>query len=254
MFKSLRSLATGAVLAVTLVSAAHAEDSVAATNPSPAASPEASATKEAAPNPDSAKAVDMLFEAKHIVAMAGGTELHYKFERLPSNEKILGLGFTDDIKLKIEGDGAPGKKNVVVEMFTGDRAREPDRITDMDSNPMLLVYLDAAVGHFQLLAGGDRPYFKNKFRKSLAASSTLSPVKIAYKGQDVDGYRVSVTPFIDDPARAKMRGFEVAEFSIVLSDKIPGQFAQMISNYKNSEKDAPTLVEKTTLDGVGEVK
>ena len=207
-----------------------------------------------AANEQAAKAVEMLFETKHIATMSNGTELVYNYVRAPSDETILGVAYKDDIKLKIEGDGAPGKKNVVVDMFSGDRKREPNRITDMDSNPMLLVYLDAAVGHFQQLTGGDRPYFKNKFRKSLAEASTLLPVKIAYKGQDVDGYKVSVVPFIDDPARAKMRGFEIAEFSIVISDKIPGQFAKMTSNFINSQKDSPTLVETTTLDGVGDVK
>lgn len=203
---------------------------------------------------DSKKATDMLFEAKHIASVSAGTELVYKFERKPSDEKVLGPGYSDDIKVMVESDGAEGKKNVVVSMFTGDRAREPNRITDMDGNPMLVVYLDTALGHFQQLAGGDRSYLKNRFSKSIGDASSLSPVKISYKGQVVDGYRVTVTPFADDPARAKMRGFEGSVFTITISDKIPGQFAQMIANYSNTQKDSPTLVETTTLDGVGEVQ
>lgn len=230
MFKSLRSLAAGAVLAVTLTSAAHA-------------------TSE-----DLQKVQALLFDAKHIVNLANGTELTYKFERIPTNEKLLGLAFSDDYKLKIEGDGAAGKKNAVINIFSGDRARDPQRMADIDGNPMLLVYLDTAVGHFQQLVGGDRLYFQSKFRKCMKEDAKLEPVKIAYKGQDVEGFRVTVTPFTDDQTRAKMRGFETAVFSIVVSDKIPGQFAQMISNYTNTQKDAPTLVEKTTLDGVGDVK
>ena len=52
-------------------------------------------------------------------------------------------------------------------MYSGDRAREPQRITDMDGNPMLVVYLDSAVSHFQQLAGGDRAYLKGMFSKYL---------------------------------------------------------------------------------------
>ena len=230
MFKSLLTLATGAVLAATLATSARAAGE------------------------DAKKVTGMLFETKHIAAITPGTELVYKFERKPSDEKMMGPGFSDDIKLKIEADGAPGKKNVVVTIYSGERGREPTHITDLDVNPMLVVYLDSAVGHFQQMAGGDRSYLKGKFSNSLGNASTLSPVKITYKGQQIDGYRVSVTPYTDDPSRAKMRGFESSEFTIVLSDKIPGQFAQMIANYTNSQKDAPTLVEKTTLDGVGEVK
>jgi hypothetical protein len=230
MFKSLRSLAAGTVLAVSLATAANASSE------------------------DLQKVQALLFDAKHISNVAAGTELVYKFERLPSNENVLGLGYSDDYKLKVDGDGEAGKKNLSLNIFSGDRARDPSHFKDMEGNPMLLVFLDTAVGHFQQLAGGDRLYFQSKFRKSIKESAKLEPVKIAYKGQDVDGYRVSVSPFSDDPTRAKMRGFETTVFTIVVSDKIPGQFAQMISNYTNSQKDAPSLVEKTTLDGVGDVK
>jgi hypothetical protein len=199
-------------------------------------------------------AVDLLFETKHISAIAPGTELIYKFERKPSDEAVLGKGFSDDIKLKIESDAAGGKKNVVLQIYTGERARDPHRITEMDGNPMLVVYLDNAVAHFKDLAGGDRAYLKNTFSKDIGKSGKLDPVTITYKGEPVPGFRVTVTPFANDPARAKMRGFEGAQFSIYLSDKVPGFFAKMVSNFVNSEKGGPTLEEVTTLEGVGEVK
>ncbi len=231
MYKTLTCLAAAAGLSLAL--AAHA-----------------TAAADATP-----KATDLLFEGKHIASISPGTELLYKFVRKPSNEQVLGPGYTDDIKVKVESDGAPGKKNVLVEMFTGERAKDPNRITDMDGNPMLVVYLDTALGHFRLLAGGDPAYLKNKFSSSFTKpDAKVEPIKISYKGGDVDGYRVTVSPFASDPARSKMRGFETSTFSISLSDKIPGHFAQMIANYTNSQKDAPTLEERMTLDGVGDVK
>ncbi len=232
MFKTLISCATGASLALAL-----------ALN--------ATAAADTAP-----KATDLLFEGKHIAGIAPGTELRYKFIRKPSDEQILGPGFTDDITVKVESDAAvAGKKNVLIQMYTGDRAKDPNRIADMDGNPMLVVYLDTALGHFRLLAGGDPAYLKNKFSSSFAKEDVkVEPIKISYKGADVDGYRVTVSPFSNDPARAKMRGFELAEFSIALSDKIPGHFALMIANYMNSQKGGPTLDERMILDGVGAVK
>lgn len=200
------------------------------------------------------RAVDILFETKHITAAAPGTELVYKFERKPSNEAMLGPGYTDDIKIKVESDAAAGKKNVVVTMFSGERAREPNRITDMDGNPILVVYLDNSLGHFQQLTGGDRSYLKNKFSASFDKDAKVEPVKVTYKGAQVDGYRISVTPFAQDPSRAKMRGYETATFSIVITDKIPGHFAKMSAIFSNTQKDTATLEEFTTLDGVGDIK
>lgn len=203
---------------------------------------------------DTPKAVDLLFEGKHIAQLPAGTELVYKFERKPSDEKQLGEGFSDNIKMKIEGEGAPGKKNVVLEIYSGERAREPHHSTDLDGNPILLVYLDTALGHFRQLAGGDQAYLKNAFSQSFAKDANVTPVKVSYKGADVDGYRVTVTPYAKDPNRSKMKGWQVAEFSLVLSDQVPGKFAQMVSKFNNSDAASPTLVESTTLDGVSEVK
>ncbi|MFT3730707.1 MAG: hypothetical protein QM780_04665 [Hyphomicrobium sp.] len=200
------------------------------------------------------KPTDILFERPHIASVAPGTNLVYKFERKPSNPKLIGDGFTDDITVTVESDGAPGKKNVRVQVFTGDRARDPQEITDMDGNPMLIVFLDNAVSHYRLLAGGDSMYLKGMFKKSLAEDSQIAPVKIDYKGQQVDGYRVSLKPYINDPAKGKMNGFEGSVFTIALSDKIPGYFAKMVSDYTNTDKNAPTLEETTTLEGVGDVK
>jgi hypothetical protein len=200
------------------------------------------------------KPTEILFNRPHIASIAPGTELVYKFERKPSNPKVLGEGFSDDIKVKIESDGAPGKKNVLVQMYSGERARDPQRVTDMDGNPMLIVFLDNAVSHFRQLAGGDSAYLKNIFSKYLADGATITPVTINYKGQQVDGYRVTATPYANDPAKAKMGGFEGSTFTIALSEKIPGYFAKMVSEYTNTDKNGPTLEETTILEGVGDVK
>jgi hypothetical protein len=229
MFKTLLATVTASLLAVFLAATASASE-------------------------DSKKATTMLFDTPHIAAVQPGTKFVYKNERVPSNEQVLGAGFTDDITVDVESDGAPGKKNVVVQLYSGERARDPQRITDMDGNPMLVVFLDNALGRFHQLAGGQRNYLKNKISRSIGDDATLTPVKITYNGSEVDGFRVQVKPFANDPSRAKMRGFEAAEFTIVVSEQIPGHFAKMIANYANTQKDSPTLVDTMTLQGVGDIK
>jgi hypothetical protein len=203
---------------------------------------------------DLPKPTDALFNRPHIASVAAGTALVYKFERKPSDPKVLGEGFSDDITITVESDGAPGKKNLKVQMYSGDRAREPQEITDMDGNPMLIVYLDNAVSHYRMLAGGDPAYLKGMFKRGLGDDAKITPAKIDYKGQQVDGYVVSVQPYLNDPSKMKMNGFEGSTFSIAVSEKIPGYFAKMVSQYTNTDKKSPTLEETTTLEGVGDVK
>jgi hypothetical protein len=203
---------------------------------------------------DLPKPTDLLFNSPHISNLTAGTVLDYKFNRKPSNEQMLGAGYTDDITVTVESDATEGKKNVIVQMYTGDRARDPQRITGMDGNPMIVVCLDNAVSHFRQLAGGDGAYLKNTFSRYLAEHATIAPVKILYKGAEVDGYEITATPYADDPSKSKMGGFENSTFKIALSDKIPGHLARVIADISNSDKAAPTLLETTTLEGVGDVK
>jgi hypothetical protein len=207
-----------------------------------------------AANAETPKAHDVLFNRPHIASVEPGTELIYKFVRKPSNEKIMGPGYSDDIKVKIESNAADGKKNVLVQVFSGDRARDPQQINGMDGNPMLIVYLDDAVSHFRQIAGGDAAYLKGTFGRYLGNGASIAPATITYKGQQVEGYKVTATPYANDPSKSKMGGFEVTTFTIALSDKIPGYLAQMVSNYTSTDKSAPSVLETTTLEGVGDVK
>lgn len=218
-----------------------------------AASMAFSAPAMAAPDKENS-ASDLLFETKHIVNLPAGTELVYRFERKPSDESRLGAGYADDITVKIESDADNNKKNVRLQIYTGNRARDPHRITDMDGNPILIVYLDNAVAHFRQVAGGDRAYLKNMFSSKIASAAEVSPVKIKFNGEIVDGKKVTVSPYKNDPSRAKMRGYEGATFSLVVSDDVPGFFAQMTSTIHNANKEGPHLDEITTLKGVEEVK
>lgn len=208
----------------------------------------------AEPDKASADAVAELFDKPHIADLPTGTELVYTFDRKPSNAAILGAAFQDTISVKVTAESPEKKKTVLVNIYTGDRAREPQQITDMTGNPLLVIYLDNAVAHFIELGGGDRAYMKNSFSRRLGSDAKMTPVTIDYNGQKVPGKKVTIQPYANDPARAKMRGFENASFSIITSDKIPGFFAKMTSSYVNTSKDSPTLEESTTLKGVGEVQ
>lgn len=203
---------------------------------------------------DLPKALDVLFQRPHLSNMEQGSETVYHFERIPSDPKVLGAGFKDDITLKIDEVQPSGKRNIELQIYSGERARNLQKITDMTGNPMLIVYLDSAVAGFRAVAGGDSAYLKNQFKVGLNKGANIEAVKIDYKGKTVDGYRVSVTPYVDDPNAVKMQGYNGSKFSLTLSDAIPGEFAQMISVYESSLKGSPKLEERTTLDGVEGVK
>lgn len=205
-------------------------------------------------DPAKPTAVDVLFESKHLSNCALGQNLSYRFQRTVTRPELLGQPFADDIHLDVKTVNADGSRNLVMSVFTGERARDPLSVPDMTGNPLLVLFLDRAVNNYHSLAGGAQPYIKQQIRAALRDKAKVEPVKLEYSGTTVDAYRVSVIPFLGDPNAAKMSGYEGSEFTFLVSTAVPGQLAQMISKYDSGLKDAPRLEERMTLAGVGEVK
>ncbi len=205
-------------------------------------------------DPAKPTAVDALFETKHMANCSQGQDLAYHFQRAVSRPELLGQPFSDDIHLAVKAVNADGSRNLVMSVFTGERARDPLPVPDMTGNPLLVLFLDRAVNNYHSLAGGAQPYIKQQFRAALRDKAKVEPVKLDYQGKTVDAFRISVVPFLGDPNASKMSGYEGSEISFVVSSAVPGQFAMMVSKYESGLKDSPKLEESMTLAGVGDVK
>lgn len=200
----------------------------------------------------SAKSV--LFEADHLGQVAAGSQLSYRLDHKVSDEKLLGLPFSDEIKIAIERVADDGKRDVKVSVFTGDRARPTQPIAGLTGNPLLVIFLDRSVRNYAMIAGGRTAYLKNRFKVELAKNSTVTPTKVPYNGGEVDGYRVSVTPFVHDPNRHKMRGYEGSTYEFVVSENVPGYFVELVAVLESPKEGAPRLEERVMFDGVGSGK
>lgn len=197
---------------------------------------------------------DILFDTPQLDKVEEGSKLTYNFKRNVSEPKLLGPEFSDNLSLSILKVAEDGKRDVKVQIFSGDRARDPRTIDGLTANPVLVFYLDRAVANFAMLAGGNKGYLKNRFRLALRTTAKIEPVKIEYNGKTVDGHHVWVTPYINDPNKEKMSGYEGARFDFYVSDDVPGYLVELTSLFESSEAAAPKLDEHIVLDGAGVVK
>ena len=193
--------------------------------------------------------VDILFERKHLANVDAGADLDYRFQRTVSHPEILGQPFSDDIHVQVKKVGTDGTRDVVIKVFSGERAREPQPIEGLTGNPILVVFLDRAVSSFLAVAGGKVPYLKDRFRTALRERATVEPVKVLLGDKTVEAHRVTVIPYAGDLNASKMRGFENSRFSFVVSEAVPGQFVELLATYENTEKVAPRLEERTLMIG-----
>jgi hypothetical protein len=201
---------------------------------------------------DTPTATNMIFEHKHLSNVDQGTEVDYKFNRSASNPKLLGKSFSDSITLKVVAAKPTGEKDVDLQIYTGERARDLQKLPGLTINPVFIVYFDQAVASFSHLAGAKIPYLKNAFSLALRDKSKVEPIKVDYKGKKVDAYRISMSPYEKDKHAAKMQGWEHAHYVLVVSKQVPGEIVDLAATYDNKFKGNENLklVERITLDGV----
>lgn len=102
---------------------------------------------------DPPKATDIIFEHKHLANLEPGKQIDYRFSRIVSDAKLLGESFADDITLKIVTGKPTGEKDVDLQIYTGDRARDLQKIPNVTINPVFIVYFKLAVSTLNTLTG-----------------------------------------------------------------------------------------------------
>lgn len=192
-----------------------------------------------------------LFDKKHLNNIPAGETITYDFVRNASEPKLLGANFTDKVIMKVKKKEEDGTSDVGVQVFTGERDRGERKLDGLTGNPVLVFFLDRAVANFSALAGGNRAYHKNRFRVAMRTKGGLVPETFEYNGKKVDGYRLAIRPFTGDRKNVeKMKGYENAQFEFLMSDEIPGYFAEFISHYSSPLDGSPSLDETIKIEGL----
>jgi hypothetical protein len=190
---------------------------------------------------------DVIFNARHLDLVPKGTAIAYKFEHGVTDEKLLGKAFTDDIKLNVSDVTADGQRVLDVTVFTGDRQRPTQNYDGLTINPVFIWFLDKCVENLRIVAGGNQPYLKGRIRDSFVDKAKIEEVKLDFGGKSVSGYKISVEPFVDDPNKHKMQGFEKSKFTFVLSKDIPGYFYEFNADIFSSQAGTAKMMDKLVL-------
>lgn len=195
--------------------------------------------------------VDILFMRPHLSRLTAGAELTYRLERSPSDTARLGEPLSDDIKLVVRSVAASGGRDIDLRIFTGERAREVNGITDLTGNPVLVIFLDRAVSNMVRLTGGNAPYFKDRLRTALRDKATSETTKTEFEGKTLDATRIVVRPFDGDANAERMLGYQRSQFEFLVAEDAPGMLLDMKSSFVSTLADAPKLEEHIFLKSSG---
>ncbi|GLK81017.1 hypothetical protein [Methylopila turkensis] len=196
-------------------------------------------------------AVELVFEQPYLAKIDAGAALSYRFER-KTDDKGLSPSFEDSVTLKLSND-EKGRKEAVVDMFTGSRARTVGPLGTA-GNPVVIALLEQDVREMQKVLGGSPYYIRNRMRDAINDGGVVEAVKVEFDGRSVDGWRVTLKPFTKDVERERFKDFAERSYELIFSDAVPGGLYKLVTVTPKKGAEAPLLVENLTLQGVAAAK
>jgi len=186
----------------------------------------------------------ILFQADHLQNVAAPQALRYRYLR----KDQAGTGFSDQVVVDVGARGNDGA-SASVRFLSGERQLVLPAVEGVHGNPALLGFLERDIVEMKRLTGGSANYFRKRIRIAFAEAASVEPVAISYRGQSLQGTKVSIQPYLNDPMQEKMRAYVGKRYVFILGDGIPGAVYQLASVVPGEPagggKAGPALIEET---------
>lgn len=184
-----------------------------------------------------------LFVTPHLDGLTAPTRLHYAIARRGSLQDT----FDDHAELALVlKDGKPFAQ---VQYLTGQKALKLPPFPDVQSNPVLLYFLEREIRELKRLTGGSINYFRKRIRMALATKPTVEKIQVPYQGRKLDATRVTIDPYVDDPARERYEKFARRRYQMTISPDIPGGIVSLSAELHTNQQpqDNSTLLWSETV-------
>lgn len=188
-------------------------------------------------------AVDLVFEAPYLTKAPNGSTISYRFVR-KTTDKELKPSFEDEVKVNVAPKGA--ENSVTIDLFTGARAISMENMA-RSGNPVIVAVLEQDVQEMNKVLGGSPVYLRNRIMEAMRNDGGPQPVKVEYAGRTLDGWKVTLTPFVNDRNKEKMKDFAARTYELTFSDDVPGGLYALKTVTPSKDGAEPLLVEELTL-------
>ncbi len=186
----------------------------------------------------------LLFETNHLKEITKPTILQYEFKK----DGELENGFEDKVAVNISKVGSEGK-TVSAEYLSGERKTDFTSVEGASGNPVVMYFLERDIREMQRLTGGKPPYFKKRIRLSLADGAEVRPVKFSFDGKEVEGREIKITPYVNDPLKARFGKYVGKYYLFTLAEAVPGGVYQMRAiipeQAAQGETKSKTMIQET---------
>ncbi len=179
-----------------------------------------------------------LFVTNHLSALKPATTLHYRFRKSGSLEP--GFDDTAAITLSAQHDGKCCA--AAAEFLSGARRLALPEIETAQGNPVILYFLERDIREMQRLTKGQPNYFRKRIRIAVADAATIRDVTLPFEGRNVAAKEISITPYADDPLRARFEQLVSKRYVFTLSDAVPGGVLSIRTQVDAATAGTPPLL------------
>ena len=179
-----------------------------------------------------------LFVTNHLNALKPSTTLHYRFRKSGSLEP--GFEDTAAIALSAQPDGKCCA--AAAEFLSGPRRLALPEIEAAQGNPVILYFLERDIREMQRLTKGQPNYFRKRIRMAVADAATITEVSLPYQGRSVAAKQITITPYADDPLRARFEQLTNKRYVFTLSDAVPGGVLSIRTQVDAAAAGTPPLL------------
>jgi len=183
---------------------------------------QAASAPSSPPSPPISRAEQALFQDEHLKDLRPPVQLQYEFERRSAVTGDPVAPFRDKVSLQFGARPDGSCCTTQGQFLSSQRAMPLPDIEAATANPVILFFLEREVRELQRVTGGQSAHFRRRIRLALADAAQVSATTVRYGGRDLSATEVRITPYLDDPVRARFAAYAATHYQFILCSQVPG--------------------------------
>lgn len=174
--------------------------------------------------------------------------LHYQYRRSGSLEPA----FDDKATITLKAQASGRCCDATGEFLSGERKLELPPVEGASGNPVTLFFLERDIREMERLTKGKSAYFRKRIRMAVYQGAQQRAVTVNYRGKPVSGQEFTITPYADDPNRARFEQLASKRYVFTLSDAVPGGVYAIRAIVADTAKGVgapPLLTDELRIEG-----
>ncbi|MBU6259005.1 MAG: hypothetical protein KGL18_09280 [Burkholderiales bacterium] len=186
-----------------------------------------------------------LFMSDQLADLRPPAAIHYRFVKRGSLEPGFDDRATLEVRRRADGSCCAARSD----FLSGAHRVSLPEVEQAEGNPVLLYFLERDIHEMSRLTHGQANYFRKRIRMAIYQGAHISDITLAYRGHRVAARRITISPYLDDPLRARFEQLATKRYDFILSDAVPGDIVAITTLVAGAGGAAPVLSEQLVLDG-----